>query len=73
MPARLPWPLVFQILGVIGTVWLVIHTWHVWLLCLIALVLAAAMLPAARLLERHRVPRGPPCSASTSSRPRCWC
>jgi len=58
MPTRLPWPLVFQILGIILAAWLFIHTWHVWLLVIVALVLAAAMLPAARLLERRRVPRG---------------
>lgn len=58
MPTRLPWPLVFQVLGVIAAVWLVVHTWQVWLLLFTALVLAAAMLPAARLLERYRVPRG---------------
>ena len=56
MTTRLPWPLVFQILGVVAAVWLVIRTWHVWLLVLIALVLAAAILPAARRLERHGVP-----------------
>jgi len=58
MPTRLPWPLVFQLLGVIAAVWVVVHTWQIWLLLFIALVLAAAMLPAARLFERYRVPRG---------------
>ena len=58
MPTRLPWPLVVQVLGVVAAVWLVIHTWQVWLLLFTALVLAAAMLPAARRFERYRVPRG---------------
>jgi predicted PurR-regulated permease PerM len=58
MPQRLPWPMVFQILGVIAAVWLIIHTWPIWILVLTALVLAAAMLPAARRLERYRIPRG---------------
>jgi predicted PurR-regulated permease PerM len=58
MPNRLPWPLVFQILGVIAAVWLVVHTWQLWLLVFTALIVAAAMLPAARLGERYRVPRG---------------
>jgi predicted PurR-regulated permease PerM len=58
MPTRLPWPLVFQVLGVIAVVWLVINTWQLWLLVITAIVLASAMLPAARLLEHHRVPRG---------------
>ncbi len=58
MPARLPWPLVFQVLGVALAVWLVIATWQVWLLVFTALIVAAAILPAARLGERYRVPRG---------------
>jgi predicted PurR-regulated permease PerM len=58
MPTRLPWPLVFQVLGVIAAAWLVINTWQLWLLVLTAVVLGSAMLPAARLLERRRVPRG---------------
>src|SRR5512146_3239982 len=58
MPARLPWPLVFQVLGVALAVWLVIATWQVWLLMFTALIVASAILPAARLGERYRVPRG---------------
>jgi len=55
---RLPWPLVFQVLGVVAAVWLIVVTWQLWLLVFIALIIAAAILPAARLGERHRVPRG---------------
>jgi predicted PurR-regulated permease PerM len=55
---RLPWPLVFQVLGVIAAVALFVATWPVWLLMFTALVLAAAILPAAALGERYRVPRG---------------
>jgi predicted PurR-regulated permease PerM len=55
---RLPWPLVFQVLGVLAAAWLVIHTWEMWLVVFIALIVAAAILPAARLGERYRVPRG---------------
>jgi len=62
MPAlrsgRLPWPLVFQVLAVIAFVWLAVKTWQIWLLAFTALIVAAAILPAARLGERHRVPRG---------------
>jgi predicted PurR-regulated permease PerM len=62
MPAlrggRLPWPLVFQVLSVIALVWLLVKTWQIWLLAFTALIVAAAILPAARLGERHRVPRG---------------
>jgi putative heme transporter len=55
---RLPWPLVFQVLGVAAAVWLLVVTWQLWLLVFIALIIAAAILPAARLGERYRVPRG---------------
>ena len=58
MPVRLPWPLVFQVLGVLAAVWLVVSTWEIWLLLFTALVLAAAIRPAARLGERYSVPRG---------------
>ena len=55
---RLPWPLVFQVLALIAFVWVVVKTWQIWLLAFTALIVAAAILPAARLGERHRVPRG---------------
>ena len=58
MSSRLPWPLVFQVLGVIAAVWLVVRTWQIWLLAFTALIVAAAILPAARLGERYRVRRG---------------
>jgi predicted PurR-regulated permease PerM len=62
MPAlvsgRLPWPLVFQVLAVVAAVWIVVKTWQIWLLAFTALIVAAAILPAARLGQRHRVPRG---------------
>jgi len=58
IPARLPWTMIFQILGVVAAVALVIATWQVWLLLFTALILAAAILPAAREGERWRVPRG---------------
>jgi predicted PurR-regulated permease PerM len=55
---RLPWPLVFQLLAVVAFVWVVVKTWQIWLLAFTALIVAAALLPAARLGERYRVPRG---------------
>jgi predicted PurR-regulated permease PerM len=55
---RLPWPLVFQVLGVLAAVALIVATWQVWMLLFTALIIAAAILPAARLGERYRVPRG---------------
>jgi putative heme transporter len=50
--------MVLQVLAVAAAVWLVIATWQVWLLLFTALVIAAAILPAARLSERWGVPRG---------------
>jgi predicted PurR-regulated permease PerM len=55
---RLPWPLVLQVLAVGAVVWLFIATWPLWLLVFTALIIAAAILPAARLGERYRIPRG---------------
>lgn len=57
-PRRLPWPLVFQVLGVVAAVWIVVATWPLWLLVFTALIVAAAILPAAERGERWRVPRG---------------
>ena len=50
--------MVFQILGIIAAVWLLISTWPIWLLFFTSLIIAAAILPAARWGERRRVPRG---------------
>ena len=55
---RLPWPLVFQVIAVIALIWLVVKTWQIWLLTFTALIVAAAILPAARLGKRHRIPSG---------------
>ena len=56
--SRLPWPLVFQVLAVLAAVALLVATWQVWMLFFTALIVAAAILPAARFGERYRVPRG---------------
>ncbi len=58
MTGRLPWPLVFQVLGVVAAVALVVATWQIWLLVFTAVIIAAAILPAARIAERRRIPRG---------------
>jgi hypothetical protein len=55
---RLPWPVVFQILGVLAAVALLVATWPVWLLMFTALIIAAAILPAAALGERYRLSPG---------------
>ncbi len=57
MPTRLPWPMVIQVLCVLASVWVVMNTWQVWLLAFTALIVAAAILPAARFGERRRIPR----------------
>ena len=56
--SRLPWPLVFQVVGVVAALWLIVHAWQIWVLAFISLIVAAAILPAARFGERYRVPRG---------------
>jgi predicted PurR-regulated permease PerM len=56
--SRLPWPLVFQLLVVAAAVWLVVRTWQIWLLVFTGVIVAASILPAARLGQRYRIPRG---------------
>jgi hypothetical protein len=51
---RLPWLLVFQVLGVLAAVVIFVATWPFWLLTFTALVIAAAILPAARLYVEPR-------------------
>ena len=58
LPSRLPWPIVFQVLAVAAAVWLFVVTWQVWTLLFTALIVAAAILPAARIADRWRIPRG---------------
>ncbi|PYM25622.1 MAG: hypothetical protein DMD80_20650 [Candidatus Rokuibacteriota bacterium] len=58
MSSRLPWPMIVQVLGVAAAVWLFVATWQVWILGFVALIIAAAILPAARAGERWHVPRG---------------
>jgi predicted PurR-regulated permease PerM len=58
MSGGLPWPAVAQALALLAGLWLLVHTWQLWLLVFTALIVAAAMLPAAGALERYRVPRG---------------
>src|SRR5688572_15252469 len=50
--------MVLQILGVVAAAWLLIYTWEILLLFFTALIIAAAILPAARWAERRRIPRG---------------
>jgi predicted PurR-regulated permease PerM len=55
---RLPWPLVFQVIGVLLAIAFVVATWQVWMLLFTSLIIAAAIMPYARLGQRFRVPRG---------------
>jgi predicted PurR-regulated permease PerM len=55
---RLPWPLVFQVVGVLAALWFIVHIWQIWMLVFTAIIVAAAILPAARFGERYRVPTG---------------
>jgi predicted PurR-regulated permease PerM len=55
---RLPWPLVLQVIAVLAALAFIVATWQVWLLVFTSLIIAAAILPAARLGQRYRVPRG---------------
>jgi len=50
--------MIVQVLGVAAAVWLLVATWQVWILGFVALIIAAAILPAARAGERWHVPRG---------------
>ncbi len=52
-----PWDWLWKILGIGAGLWLLANTWQLWLLVLSALILTAAMLPAARWGDRLRVPR----------------
>jgi len=58
LPSRLPWPMLLQLLAVAAAVWVFIATWQVWMLVFTAFIVAAAILPAARVGERWGVPRG---------------
>jgi len=50
--------MILQVLAVAAAVWLFVATWQVWILAFVALIIAAAILPAARAGERWHVPRG---------------
>jgi len=50
--------MIVQVLGVAAAVWLFVATWQVCILGFVALIIAAAILPAARAGERWHVPRG---------------
>jgi predicted PurR-regulated permease PerM len=51
------WKWLWQLLAVFVGVFIFTQPWQLWLMLFIALTLAAAMLPAARLGEQRRIPR----------------
>jgi len=53
----LSWATIGRILLAAAGVWMLVKTWQLWLLLFIALIIAAAILPAARWGDRYRIPR----------------
>ena len=56
-PGPLPWATIGRLLVAALGAWVLIRTWQLWLLLLTALIVAAAILPAARWGDRYRIPR----------------
>jgi predicted PurR-regulated permease PerM len=53
----LTWAAIGRVIAAGLAVWVVVHTWQLWLLLLTALIIASAILPAARWGDRRRIPR----------------
>lgn len=51
------WPTIGRLAAAGAGGWVLVQTWQLWMLLLTALILAAAILPAARWGDRHRIPR----------------
>lgn len=51
------WATIARLVAAGCAVWVLVQTWQLWLLLLTALILAAAILPAARWGDRYRIPR----------------
>jgi predicted PurR-regulated permease PerM len=51
------WRALGRVLLVAFGVWVLMETWRIWVLLMTALIVAAAILPAARWGDRHRIPR----------------
>ena len=54
---ELPWRTIVRVLLLLAALWLAVRLWEVAVQLLIALVLAAALEPAVRWLQRRRLPR----------------
>jgi predicted PurR-regulated permease PerM len=51
------WRAIGRVLVAALAVWVLVETWQLWVLLFLALVVAAAILPAARWGDRYRIPR----------------
>lgn len=56
-PGAFSWAAIARVLLAVLLVWVLVKTWQLWLLLFIALIVAAAILPVARLGDRVRIPR----------------
>lgn len=57
MNESLSWAAIGRVLLAAFAVWVLVETWQLWVLLFLALIVAAAILPAARWGDRHRIPR----------------
>jgi predicted PurR-regulated permease PerM len=56
-PGPISWATIGRLLAAAFGAWVLIQTWQLWILLFTALIVAAAILPAARWGDRHRIPR----------------
>jgi predicted PurR-regulated permease PerM len=53
----LPWSTIGRVALAVFAGWVLIQTWQLWMVLLTAVILAAAILPAARWADQRRIPR----------------
>jgi predicted PurR-regulated permease PerM len=53
----LPWSTIGRVALAVFAAWVLIQTWQVWMVMLTAVIVAAAILPAARWGDQRRIPR----------------
>lgn len=53
----LPWSTIGRLLLSGFAVWVLIQTWQLWIILVMALIVASVLLPAARWGDRYRIPR----------------
>jgi predicted PurR-regulated permease PerM len=54
---ELPWRTILKVLAAAALVWVWLHTWHIFLLVVVAVLLAVTLDPLVRRLEARRLPR----------------